>query len=931
MPGLMKDSMYIIKSKLNINNNLRNFYFFILLKKYLHNIFYMSDYIKNEKVKCEICKKMFVDLYKHLNKENPCVKSRIEEWKIYKQTVIKNEINKVPVLEFNDEQKAFINYGLGDLKVIGIPGGGKSNTIVYYCIKLSEYKIIDKSDDFLILSFSKRANTDFRNKGIKVNKQFFSDKNIRTFHSLAHVIMLELFKKNTDINTLISCVYYNLLNNPSKNLRDVKCLKHCKFIIVDEAQDISDIQYRLIMFIKQKLNINLILVGDPNQNIFQFQNGSDKYLNEYPAKCVNLIKNYRSTNQIIAIINHLKPWSNTQNMISGMNRDGNKPIIYCDNWKNIIEHMINDINKNNYKLEDIAIIGPVKKANANGFDGYKNIGLQLISNFLTEKGIAYKQHYTIENENDGETGVKIEKGHVNLLTIHGSKGLEFKKVYLINFHLSTYGRKPTIKQYNEYKYIWYVAVSRAIDELIIYVDEAKLIWPIYNIPDNLYVLGSKKIKLSIPNLDDNDNKPLLYTVRDIIDNNILNEDMKYNINKMIKPDNTELYTISSIFDINLDNNNIIYSDNDNKSYSVIYGIFFEKLFTIYYNYYNENIKSFIDSCINKINNTLTLPKNKINIYNKLSIKIPIITELFNLKDIEKYKNYLDADEDLFIKYIEDNIINKDYDISIIIERDECFINNRYVINKYNDIYDNIYSKSIYDKVFDIIIYDYQIENEAKYLMKKDYTKHLIELNKWIDETIKFAKNIASEYKKTDFQVKSENKYIPIIGISDIIINDSKIIEIKFAREINEKYALQLLLYYNNIYPDWDKSKDLEIWNLYDGKKYIVNINNTIKNIDILMFLSKNIKLKIKNCVFIYNNNNIYEPYLNYYVESFDDFIKPLVLIFDAQDRKKLIDKYGYNLIIKDIGAIFKNIGCELLNIHELFNKLNISKDFLLTL
>ena len=64
----------------------------------------------------------------------------------------------------------------------------------------------------------------------------------------------------------------NVIKSKSdKELREIKCLKNIKVMIVDEAQDLSDIQYELILLLKNKLNIKLILVGDPNQNIYQFQ------------------------------------------------------------------------------------------------------------------------------------------------------------------------------------------------------------------------------------------------------------------------------------------------------------------------------------------------------------------------------------------------------------------------------------------------------------------------------------------------------------------------------------------------------------------------------------------------------------------------------------------------------------------------------------
>jgi ATP-dependent exoDNAse (exonuclease V) beta subunit len=45
----------------------------------------------------------------------------------------------------------------------------------------------------------------------------------------------------------------------------------------------------------------------------------------------------------------------------------------------------------------------------------------------------------------------IVKDHINLITIHGSKGLEFQQVFLVNFHTNTFGISPTEEKYKDLK------------------------------------------------------------------------------------------------------------------------------------------------------------------------------------------------------------------------------------------------------------------------------------------------------------------------------------------------------------------------------------------------------------------------------------------------------------------------------------------------
>ncbi|MGE3341631.1 MAG: ATP-dependent helicase [Candidatus Altimarinota bacterium] len=77
-----------------------------------------------------------------------------------------------------------------------------------------------------------------------------------------------------------------------------------KYLHVDEYQDTNTAQYRLIQMLA-KLNRNLCVVGDPDQNIYSWR-GADitnilNFSQEYPdAKVVKLEQNYRSTPHILS-------------------------------------------------------------------------------------------------------------------------------------------------------------------------------------------------------------------------------------------------------------------------------------------------------------------------------------------------------------------------------------------------------------------------------------------------------------------------------------------------------------------------------------------------------------------------------------------------------------------------------------------------------
>lgn len=53
------------------------------------------------------------------------------------------------------------------------------------------------------------------------------------------------------------------------------------FILVDEAQDLTKLEYEILELLIEKTNIKLFLVGDPRQNIFGFNGGSFEHLDDF--------------------------------------------------------------------------------------------------------------------------------------------------------------------------------------------------------------------------------------------------------------------------------------------------------------------------------------------------------------------------------------------------------------------------------------------------------------------------------------------------------------------------------------------------------------------------------------------------------------------------------------------------------------------------
>ena len=742
----------------------------------------------------------------------------------------------------NNEQLYFINKKTNNMKLIGIPGGGKTRTIIEKIIHMKKVGEIETNRDFLILTFSRKSREDFLVKGQERDKKGFFNDNVRTIHSLSAIVMKNVFNKSLkNINTLVAGLYH-LLETNEVDFNNVRCLKNCKYIFVDEAQDISEIQYLTIQKISNICNGYTILIGDPDQNIYQFQGGSDTYLMGHEGERVNLIKNYRSTESIVNFINEFRPWKeSTPPMVAMRGDKGKLPKVYCDTFIKLKEYIIKEIKKTNIPFEDIAIIGPVKKGNFDNWGVHKNFGLQIIANLLEDNDIKYEPHYSFsDNDNVSKRFSNIKEGHINLYTIHGSKGLEFKKVILLNFHLSTMGRIPSQKKYNEFKYLWYVGLSRASDELSIVVESNKNAWTeLKDVSSKLYKIVG--INPKYKEIYKEETKPEMYGVTKLLENESFTENKQFNLENKL---NCEIIE-TKLFD---KENSEIY---EHDKYSALYGIFMEHIFRYEYERIRiddsddaYNFKRYIGSFIRKNNLYILIPEKYYEIYKKLKNKYSSLT----LSKLNDKKNDLNEDEKKFYEYLLNKYaheIPEDQEINTIKNTDVSIYDEQYVIDRCNNLEGG---KEVIKSLFELCVYFYQIENECGHILKDDFTPHIDSLIPYIQKVRVLCKE---KLKIIKFQGKTEHPHLPIYGIYDAITKDS-IIDFKFTKSFNYLQVFQLLLYYNNLCPLWDKQMRLEVWNLYNGTKYTITIDKTFEYTMLNEFLCETFHMKMKHKIYIYD-------------------------------------------------------------------------------
>jgi len=109
-----------------------------------------------------------------------------------------------------------------------------------------------------------------------------------------------------DFHDLIVFAIYVLEND--KEIRE-KWQSRLNYIMVDEFQDSSSVEMHLVDLLSEKYH-NLMIVGDPDQNIYEWRGSDVKLLVDFdkvhvPSKTIILNQNYRSTPEILKCANTL--------------------------------------------------------------------------------------------------------------------------------------------------------------------------------------------------------------------------------------------------------------------------------------------------------------------------------------------------------------------------------------------------------------------------------------------------------------------------------------------------------------------------------------------------------------------------------------------------------------------------------------------------
>jgi len=225
----------------------------------------------------------------------------------------------------NPEQQGIVTAGTDEnLLILAGPGSGKTRVVVHRCAYLLRIERVPASA-ILVLCFNRHAALDARRR---LNELVGSDARfitVQTYHGLATRLTGTSFTGRTagravEFDAILDRAIQLLRGKVDlpgvgeDELRD-RLLAGCRYILVDEYQDIDEKQYNLVSAIAGRTladedsKLTILAVGDDDQNIYAFRGANVEYIrrfqDDYKARECHLLQNYRSTGHIIAAANCL--------------------------------------------------------------------------------------------------------------------------------------------------------------------------------------------------------------------------------------------------------------------------------------------------------------------------------------------------------------------------------------------------------------------------------------------------------------------------------------------------------------------------------------------------------------------------------------------------------------------------------------------------
>lgn len=181
------------------------------------------------------------------------------------------------------------------------PGSGKTRVLVH---KLASLLLLEdvKHEQLLMLTFSRAAATEFKQRLMELigNAAHFVE--IKTFHAYCFDLLGKIGNLE-EVGNVVARAAAMIGGGEVEPNRIGKTV-----LVIDEAQDMSADEYALVAaLMKHNEDMRVIAVGDDDQNIYEFRGSDSGYmyrLSQGPGSSfIEMTENYRSARKVVAFAN----------------------------------------------------------------------------------------------------------------------------------------------------------------------------------------------------------------------------------------------------------------------------------------------------------------------------------------------------------------------------------------------------------------------------------------------------------------------------------------------------------------------------------------------------------------------------------------------------------------------------------------------------
>ena len=765
-------------------------------------------------------------------------------------------------IKLNQQQFEIVTSNIeNNIRIIACAGSGKTTTIICRLKYLLDKGV--NPEKILITTFNVDACQSIKYRIVEL-LGYMPNLTIGTIDSISRKFYYR-YKLGNQNNFLGVSEYASCLLD-TLNKKDDKSkmiLDKYQYLFFDEFQDINTIQFDILQSFYQH-GCKITVIGDDAQNIYSFRGSNIHYILKLETyipdiQSYYLVYNYRSSEEIINFANSSIRNNKNQlpkDMISFRGKCGMIPIIkyYHDiHYQNreLIKHMVDLHYNKGLELDEICILSR------------NNYALKLMEEDIEKYNQETKDkklNYVslISNSNQDIKPTLLEN-HITLTSIHKSKGLEWKVVFLVGCEDKYFPSEIDEISIEEERRLFYVAVTRPKNILYICFNTNNISRFISEIKPQYYNFINFKSKY----FDYLNSRNLKYfdSVTEMIE--MLNED---NLK--------ELRLKEIIPDIEIEKTKIhdsyqYQTEIDKYFLHIDYGQFIDRYISRYVGEKNIDSKGLKDQIANIVILAINLDFKYYKTYkkyeNNFKCNIQYIkktTSSINYKDIlEKdvkdndYLEYIDFSDISNITYIIQELLQCHINYKIRLE-DIIVLPQNYLpanfkeeminslnkfkepTNKTEDILEDIYKVSLCSNIYE----------HRRRLLYKDVYKHFIENRDILtDIKDKYISTIIENKLLCKYHIKSEEYKIK--GEIDLLdITDKKIIDYKCSNsnEMKLEWFLQLLTYLALIKINKKKIKFeyLEIYNPLKGIIFKINISEWNKEKELLEYLYQTRENKI---------------------------------------------------------------------------------------